>query len=187
MNCVGYRWPKWAEKPTDESSEVQGVHTPYTPPIQGVDTVGTHVSDTDTDTDTNTKTNTDTNTNTLATADASAPRGGLSPLKDELANQYQQAFTSETPAEAWANIARERKALNNIAVWTRRLSESTGIEPEDLAPKILEKFNKLRMTERASFWKTASFTPSSLAESNRWGAVVEALKREYAEPMEVIF
>lgn len=170
MNCVGYKWPKWAEKPTDEVSEVQGVHTPYTPPIQGVYTVGTHVSDTDTDT----KTNTD--TNTLATADAPAPRGGLSPLKDELANQYQDAFTSETPAGAWGNIGRERKALNDIAQRTRRLSAETGIEPGQLAAMILTEFSRMKRTERASFWKTASFTPSSLAESNRWNAVVESLK-----------
>lgn len=123
----------------------------------------------------------------LADADAPAPNGGLSPLKDELANQYQDAFTSETPASAWANIGRERKAITNIAEWTRRLSAGTGIPPEDLAPKILKKFNALLRTERASFWKTASFTPSSLAESNRWNAVVDALKREYAEPAEVIF
>lgn len=118
-------------------------------------------------------------------APAPPPRD-LSPMRDELANQIQAAFTHRTPAAAWKSIGQERKHLADLATRVRRLSEVTGAPPERLAADLLTEYDELRRTGRGDYWRGAPFIPSALVA--RWDSVVESLRqRSELEAAEVVF
>jgi len=118
-----------------------------------------------------------------AEADASHDGGDLSPLKDELADQYQQAFASQTPSTAWKSIAQERKHLNDIAKRTRRLSAATGRSEQDLAGDIMTTYAEARRTGKGEYWRNAPWTPSALTA--RWDQIIERM-RQSAEVEEAL-
>jgi hypothetical protein len=178
MHRVGYRWPEWVENPrvTRPSPDPHPTLTQGSP-----DPMSTRY---DTSTDT-IQYNTDTNTKQLPQPSAAAKEPAtLSALKDPLANLYQSKFTEQVPGETWGNIGRERKACGTLADHTRKLSDVTDIPAKELVDLVLATYAHLKQTERASFWKTASWTPSALAVNERWNAVVEALRAKYQEKQE---
>lgn len=182
MNRVGYRWPNWDDFDPPQSNGQATVDQPSATVGDGFQRSPTPMQH-DTDTDTNTI---QYNTDTLAPADASADEvRPLSPLKDPLANQYQDAFTSQTPADAWKSIPQERKHLNDIAKRTYRLAHATSRDPTELAASIMEQFAEMKRTGKGDYWRTAPFVPSGL--TSRWDAIVEALKKAHEAEEVAIF
>ncbi len=114
----------------------------------------------------------------------SPPDGGgatapLSPLKDPLANHYQQRFVEVQPSTSWGNVAKERGQIATLAKKTRALRPDTPFENDvGLANAILGQFMALRRRERSEFWRNAPFSPSGLA--TRWDQVVTALAHTHA-------
>ena len=116
------------------------------------------------------------------------PDGGdaeasLSPLKDRLANHYQERFVAVQPPSSWGNVAKERGQLATLAKKTRLLRTDAAPFEDDvgLANALLSQYMSLRRTESSEYWRNAPFTPSGLA--TRWDQVVTALAgdHEHAE------
>lgn len=98
----------------------------------------------------------------------------LSRMKDEIANHYQNRLTAVHPVSTWADVAKERRQLNNLAKKTRALGMDTSYATDfDLANAIVNQFMALRRQGNSDYWKNAPFTPSALA--TRWSEVVTAL------------
>lgn len=99
--------------------------------------------------------------------------GGISPMKDDVANEYQELLTEHVPSAAWGSIPQERKQLKNLADRTRRLNGVTGLGLSQLPRAMLHTFMELRQREKASYWTNAPVTPSGLVA--RWDAIVATL------------
>lgn len=112
---------------------------------------------------------------TIPSAAAPGPEALLSPLKDPLANSYQNAFTARTPASAWKSIPQERRHLNDLAKRTHRLAGATGGAPEQLAAKVLAEFAEMKRIGRSEYWRNAPWTPSALTA--RWDAIIESMSQ----------
>lgn len=109
------------------------------------------------------------------TRGASPPSTDLSPLKDELADRFQTAFTARVPASAWGSIDRERHACNWLAKKLRALAGDTGRDAMELGKAVLQQYEHMRRTQ-GGWWKDAEYTPTGLQK--RWSAVVGALAQE---------
>lgn len=113
-----------------------------------------------------------------------APRG-LSPMKDPLAQHYQERITDAFPHEAWRDYGQERKHLNNLARKTRSLLPKVPFESEEqFADAVLWSFWTLKTSEKGSFWATATCTPSSIAA--RWDAIIDNLAQYGAQAEEYV-
>jgi len=128
---------------------------------------------------TTSETTTETTTEITLGETAVTPRTKpLSPLKDDLANAYQEAFTAVMPASTWADVAKERGQLSNIAKKTRALLPDVPYESEgELAQALLTAFREARETETHDYWSGAPFTPSAFA--TRWDKIVARLAKRW--------
>lgn len=101
-----------------------------------------------------------------------------SPLKDDLANLYQQTFLAVQPVATWGNVGQERGTLSTLAKKTRELFPATPFADEhELAKAILTAFYNARDSETHEFWTGAPYTPSGLL--SRWDKVTTRLAREW--------
>ncbi len=135
----------------------------------------------------------DTTTNNIAGASRTAEENtGNSepkrpaPMKDELAAQYEAAFTHITPMESWASIPKERKHLNDLAKRTRRLQTVTAYESEgELANDLMKTFHQMIEQGRTQYWAGCPFVPSAL--SARWDAVVDRVRDTVDERAQAVY
>ena len=126
----------------------------------------------------NTETTQESTTEITLGETAVTPRKPLSPLKDDLANAYQDAFTAVMPSSTWAEVAKERGQLSNIAKKTRALLPDVPYESEgELAQALLTSFREARETETHDYWSGAPFTPSAFA--TRWDKIVARLAKRW--------
>lgn len=110
----------------------------------------------------------------------------ISAMKDPVAQYYQERFTATVPAESWANIAKERTHLSNLAKNTRRMLEYTPYDTEtDLADAILGTYERMKQTSREKYIRDGPWTPTGLI--TRWDQVVETLRQEFVAEEEIIF
>jgi hypothetical protein len=112
--------------------------------------------------------------------DGGEAHASLSPLKDPLANHYQNRFIEVQPVSSWGNVAKERGLLSVLAKKTRELRRDAPVifsDDVELANVILSQFMALRRSEKSEFWRNAPFSPSGLA--TRWDQVITALQRSY--------
>lgn len=103
----------------------------------------------------------------------------LSPMKDYIANVFQEVLTTISPTETWGNFARERKSLNDLSKKTTKLYEIVNgySLPEDLAKDIIREFLNLIKFGKNDFWKSCPPIPSSMIA--RWSQITTSLaKRE---------
>lgn len=112
----------------------------------------------------------------------------LSPMKDPLANIYQNMFTELRPAEAWGNFAKERKSLVQLSKATERLFTRPEVQraifqPIRLAQAMFGAFLELRQVHQSSTYWKCPIVPSALL--TRWDTVVEKLTTDHAPPVEV--
>ena len=134
----------------------------------------TNYSDTDSDTDT------DTDLTSGVPIDTPREPKPLSAMRDELANAYQDAFTAVMPSSTWADVAKERKQLTNIAKKTRALlSDVPYSNEQDLATALLNEYWDAKRTETHDYWTGAPFSPSAFA--TRWDKIVARLAKSWED------
>lgn len=94
------------------------------------------------------------------------PPARISPMKDDLANHWQEIVTAVQPASTWSNCGRERKALTTLASNTRTLFADVvgyGLET-DLASDILREFLDMRETSRDKLIRGSPVIPSRVLQ-----------------------
>jgi len=106
------------------------------------------------------------------------PEKTLSPMKDELANNYQILLTAQTPFTVWGDIAKERQQLNTLAKKTRAIFKD-GVPFDDtfqLSDAILATFLEMR---EFGHWraKDKPVIPSSV--STAWAEIITQLAESY--------
>lgn len=113
--------------------------------------------------------------------DAPVGRKELSPMKDEIANFYQERLTEEQPHETWSNYAQERSALSNLAKKTRALADVSvfGGDALALAGAVVEAYRLERSRSKQDYWARAPATPAALL--TRWDKITSILAQEYQE------
>jgi hypothetical protein len=119
----------------------------------------------------------------ISSSAQSAPAGRkeLSPMKDEVANLYQERLTQHQPHETWSNYAQERKALSNLAKKTRALADVTVFsgDPLSLADAVVQGYLAERSRSNNAYWARAPVTPAALL--TRWDKITAIIAQEWAE------
>ena len=107
------------------------------------------------------------------------------PLKDPVAQQWEQRLTSIQPMDTWANVGKERRDCTLLAKRaTNMLGQSPYADMSGLIDAVLNGYAKLRDDAKAndSYWRTAPYTPSAIL--SRWAAIwthlAEQSKRQEA-------
>ena len=107
------------------------------------------------------------------------------PLKDPVAQQWEQRLTSIQPMDTWANVGKERRDCTLLAKRaTNMLAQSPYADMSGLIDAVLNGYAKLRDDAKAndSYWRTAPYTPSAIL--SRWAAIwthlAEQSKRQEA-------
>lgn len=108
-------------------------------------------------------------------------RKELSPMKDEVANFYQERLTEHQPHETWANYAQERSSLSNLAKKTRGLADVTVFSGDALAlaDAVMNAYLSERLRSKQDYWARAPVTPAGLL--TRWDKITAILAQEWAE------
>lgn len=109
----------------------------------------------------------------------------LSPMKDPVAQDWQERLVKITPPDAWKSPPQERAQLVKLAKLTRSLSTVTGLSPPEIVPEALSRYRELKETGKTDFWRGAPFVPSGIVA--RWNDLVEAMRVEAEEYSGVIF
>jgi DNA-binding MarR family transcriptional regulator len=106
--------------------------------------------------------------NAVALPDKTRPP---SPMRDSLAQLYQESFAAITPMTTWSNVPRERANLNHLAKLTRSLAATIGETPERTGQAVFDEFYDRVERGTAVYWNTCPFLPSGLIA--RWGSIVK--------------
>jgi hypothetical protein len=104
----------------------------------------------------------------------SKPKGEL---KDEDAALWEDALTSKQPSSTWGNYGKERQSCGSLAKRSRELlSQTPYTDMRELVGAVLSEYDRLKRSERTSWWRTAAWTPSQVLA--RWSAVWDSLAKE---------
>lgn len=107
----------------------------------------------------------------------------LSPLKDDIAQYWQERITSIQPHSTWSNYGKERKACGDLAKRTRGLLLDVPYDsPEKLADDVLGVFLHFKKTARQDYWARAPATPSAVL--TRWSELTAELARKWQSAQE---
>jgi hypothetical protein len=153
----------------------------YAYPIKGYE-YGSNYSDLDLDLDLDS----DINNNTPPSAPATPPAAQvgkikkLSPMKNPVAQLYQERFTQIFPDTGWSDYAKERAQLNTLAKKTTALRPQTPYETDhDLVNVVIKSYLELIQTGKGEYWKNAPVIPSALC--CRWSEVITNVAKNYEQ------
>lgn len=106
------------------------------------------------------------------------------PMRDSLANYYQNAFLSMRSGSAWGNFAKERKNLNDLANKTRNLlaETQTGMTETEMADTLIAELQNKKQYGKNEYWKGVTLTPSGLI--GRWSQIVDSASNRLQQSIE---
>ncbi|ORC37278.1 hypothetical protein B4O97_03550 [Marispirochaeta aestuarii] len=118
----------------------------------------------------------------------------IAPMKDDLAQMWQEMITRVQPHTSWSNYGKERSQVNQLAKKTRALYKETPYTNEgDLAKAVFSQFLEMRQTGNDKRIRGTPVIPSRIVQF--WPEVVTALADQYQaaeaaeeyDPEEIIF